>query len=182
MKRYLFVLVAGLAAAALTSACGPTITAGSHVERSTDFAPYRTFDWGPADALPTGDPRLDRDPFFKDHVQGAIEREFARKGIALASTGAPDLLVHYHASVTERMDVDSADRMRVGCGTPDCGPGVVWYEAGTLIVDVIDSRSNTLIWRGWAQNDVDEMLKNHDAMARTVDRAVAAIAAQLPRR
>jgi hypothetical protein len=182
MKRFLYGLAAGLAVIGMTSGCGPTITAGSHVDRTISFAPYRTFDWGPADALPTGDARLDRDPFFKDHVQGAIERELARRGIALASTSAPDLLIHYHASVTERMDVATADRTIASCGTLDCRPGLVWYEAGTLIVDVLDARSNALVWRGWAQNDVEEMLRNEDAMARTVDRAVTAIVAQLPRR
>jgi hypothetical protein len=182
MKRALYVLVASLSAIWMTTACGPTISSGSHVDHTVSFAHYRTFDWGPSDALPTGDPRLDGDPFFKDHVQGAVERALAGRGIGLVSAGPPDLLIHYHASVTERMDVNKADRAYAVCGSLDCRPEVVWYEAGTLILDVMDARSNTLVWRGWAQNNVDEMLANQDAMAKIVDRAVTAIVAQLPRR
>src|SRR6478609_9468217 len=55
-------LIKGLAAALLTTAsaaCAP-MTVSSHVERGLDLTRYHTFEWGMADALPQGDPRLDR--------------------------------------------------------------------------------------------------------------------------
>jgi hypothetical protein len=156
------------------------MTVSSHVDRTLNFAQYRTFDWGPADALPTGDPRLDRDPFFKDHVQGAVERGLAARGMELAS-GTPDLLIHYHANISERMDVNQADRAFGYCRGADCPPETVWYEAGTLVLDVMDARTNKLVWRGWAQNSVEDMLRDQDRMAKTIDQAVAEMLRQLPR-
>jgi hypothetical protein len=183
MMRRLFVrLAVGFTAMAMTSGCAATISVSSHADRSVDFAQYRTFDWGPADALPTGDPRLDADPFFKDHVQGAVERGLSARGVALTSSGAPDLLIHYHANITERIDVSKVDRAYAACQTPGCAPESSWYEAGTLVLDVMDARTNTLVWRGWAQNSVEDMLKNRDVMAATIDRAVAEMLRQLPRR
>ena len=44
----------------------------SHIERGVDFAQFRTWDFGPADALPTGDPRLDNNPIFKDYLEGSV--------------------------------------------------------------------------------------------------------------
>jgi len=44
-----------IAVSVLLSACAP-ITVGSYADRYGDFTGYRTYDWGPADALPTGDP------------------------------------------------------------------------------------------------------------------------------
>ena len=49
------------------TACA-TMNISSHVQRGLDITQCRTYDWGPADALPTGDPRLDQDPYFPDRV------------------------------------------------------------------------------------------------------------------
>ena len=89
MKRLVLNVTAGFVVSVIASGCAATMTVSSHVDRSLNFAQYRTFDWGPADALPTGDPRLDRDPFFKDHVQGAVERGLATRGLELTSAREP---------------------------------------------------------------------------------------------
>ena len=180
MKRFLLNLTAGLMASVPLSGCATMMTVSSHVDRNVNFAQYRTFDWGPADALPTGDPRLDRDPFFKDHVQGAVERGLAARGMALSSSGTPDLLIHYHANISQRLDVNTVDRGYGYCRSTDCPSETVWYEAGTLILDVVDSRTNKVIWRGWAQNSVEDILGNQDRMAETIDRAVTRMLRHLP--
>ena len=66
--------------AVVGGSCAAAMTVSSYQDRAIDISAYRTFDWGPADALPTGDPRLDRDPFFKDQVQGAVEKSWRRAG------------------------------------------------------------------------------------------------------
>ena len=54
-----------------------TMTVSSHIERNINFSQYATYDWGPPDNLPVGDPRLDNNPFFNDYLQGAIEKQLA---------------------------------------------------------------------------------------------------------
>jgi hypothetical protein len=173
-------MTAGAVAILITSGCATTMSVSSHVDRSIAFAQYRTFDWGPADALPTGDPRLDGDPFFKDHVQGAVERALVARGLALASSDTPDLLIHYHANISQRIDVNRADQVYGYCQGSGCPPEIVSYEAGTLVLDFIDPGTNKLVWRGWAQNSVKDMLRDRDKMAQTIDRAVAEMLRQLP--
>lgn len=180
MRRLLESAAVVVAVMAGTS-CAATMTVGSHVESDLDFAQYRTYDWGPADALPTGDPRLDRDPFFKDHVQGAVEKQLAGRGLVLVTSGAPDLLIHYHANITRRLDVNRVDRAYGYCYAEGCPGGVVEYEAGTLVLDIIDARTNRLIWRGWAQNSVQDMLDDPDTMAATINEAVTRMLQKLPR-
>lgn len=181
MRRLILRVTWGLAAIGIAGGCAVPIAVSSHVDRRIDFAQYRTFDWGPADALPTGDARLDRDPFFKDHMQGAVERGLAARGIELASAGTPDLLIHYHANITERIDVNKADRAYGYCRSADCQPESVSYQAGTLVLDVMDARTNMLVWRGWAQNSVDEILGNRGKTAETIDHAVSEMLKQFPR-
>jgi hypothetical protein len=160
--------------------CAPTINVSSHVERGLDLSRYRTFDWGPPDALPTGDARLDENPFFKDRLEGAVERELARRGIEFPSAASPDLLIHYHASIVERIDVNKADRTYGYCTAGDCPPDTVTYEVGSIVLDIIDAKTNRLIWRGWAQSRVQELLDDPDRMAQTVREAVERMFERLP--
>jgi hypothetical protein len=156
------------------------MTVSSHIEHGLDLSRYRTFEWGPADALPTGDARLDKDPFFKDHVQGAVEKGLLAKGFELTATEAPDLLIHYHANISRRMNVNHTDSGYGYCSQADCPEGIAYYEAGTLVLDIVDARTNRLIWRGWAQNSVENMLDDPDSMATTIDRAVTRMLLRLP--
>ena len=54
------------------------------------------------------------------------------------------------------------------------------YEAGTLVLDVIDARTNRLIWRGWAQRTVEDVLNDGDRMARVITDAVKKMMQQFP--
>jgi hypothetical protein len=176
--------IPGLAAAVIAlmaAGCATTMNVSSHAERSLDFSSYRSFDWGPADALPTGDPRLDQNPFFKDHVQGEVEKQLVARGIELIASGTPDLLIHYHANIRQRIDVNRMDRAYGYCSAGDCPPDTIEYEAGTLVLDIVDARTNRLIWRGWAQNSVEDILDDPDRMARTIHQAVTRMLDRFPR-
>jgi hypothetical protein len=174
--------VAAITVTALALTACATMRVSSHVARGLDFSQYRTFDWGPADALPTGDARLDGDPFFKDKVEGAIEKQMAGRGFARSCVSeAPDVRIHYHASIDRRIEVDKADRRYGHCDRDDCRAGLLEYEAGTLVVDIVDARTNKLIWRGWAQDSVDSVLGNRDRMRRQIDEGVTRMFQRLPR-
>jgi Domain of unknown function (DUF4136) len=157
-----------------------SLNVGSHIERGLDVSRYHTYDWGPADALPAGDPRLEQDPFFQDHLRGEVEKAMGRRGFEWSTDRSPDLLLHYHASITERLDIDQLDIHRGYCGERGCDVPTVAYEEGTLVIDVIDARTNRLIWRGWAQGAVNGMLGNHDTMARQITDAVSHMFAAFP--
>ncbi len=182
MIRNLVRLLPLAVASTLLANCAPAITVSSHVDRTVDFSRYHSYDWGPADALPTGDARLDQNPDFKDFVQGAVEQQFAKRGLILAGSGsAPDLLIHYHANIAQRFDVNRADRSYGYCRLGDCPTDIVDYEAGTLVIDVMDARTNTLLWRGWAQNNVESMLQDKRKMGRIIDQAVKQMMTRFPR-
>lgn len=181
MRRCMSWTVLALAVVAATG-CASTMTVSSHVDRDVSFGRYRTYDWGPADALPTGDPRLDKNPFFKDRVEGAVEKGLAAHGFTLALSGQPDLLIHYHANISQRIDVNRVDRRYGYCYGAECPSGVLEYEAGTLVLDLVDRRTNRVVWRGWAQDTVEGTLGNEDRMARQIDEAVSRMLARLPPR
>jgi hypothetical protein len=162
------------------SACA-TMMVSSHVRPDIDVAQYRTFDWGPPDALPTGDPRLDANPFFNDHMQGAVEKQLAERGIELSTSGVPDLLIHYHPNVTQRVDVNRIDQQYGYCYAADCRVRVMEYEAGTLVLDVVDFRTNQVVWRGWAQANFVGVIDNPDRLEQMINKAVEQMLGRFPR-
>jgi hypothetical protein len=169
-----------LAFSALTVAGCAALTVNSYIERGVDIRQYQTFNWGPADALSTGDPRLDNNRFFDQRVRTQIEKELAARGLERTTSATPDLLVHYHASITQEIDVRDLDREYRYCDDGDCRPYI--YEKGTLFVDLVDPRTNRLVWRGWAEGGMDGVIDNQQWMEARVDESVKRILARLPRR
>ena len=165
--------------AAVTIAGCAVMTVRSYAEPAAEFARYRTFAWAPEEQLATGDPRLDNNPFFQDRVRAEVEERLATLGFAKTAAGA-DLLVHYHANVTQRVDVNGADREFGYCQQTECKPYIV--EAGALAIDLIDARTRTLVWRGWADGTVDGMIDNQPWLEESIDNAVTHILDRLPRR
>jgi hypothetical protein len=184
MSRYLLPLNAmTMTAAALILTGCATLSVSSHTDRGLVWSKYKTFDWGPADPLPAGDPRLDKDSYFQDRVEGAIEKAMAAHGFERsARSEKPDLLIHYHASITDRLDVDRLDRDRGYCVNAECGSRVTHHDAGTLVVDVMDAASNVLIWRGWAQGSVEGVLGNRNRLRRRIDEGVSRMFETMPAR
>jgi hypothetical protein len=179
MRRVTRLAFAALSVLAVAS-CATTMSVSSHIDRSVNFARYHTYDWGPADELPSGDPRLDKNPFFQDHLQGEVERQMAAKGFSGPTSHKPDLLIHYHANIRPRINPN--DRGNYGyCHDNDCREQIEEYEAGTIVLDVVDARTKKVIWRGWAQNSMEGVIDHPDRMAKTIHEAVTRMMAELPR-
>ena len=88
MRRFTRLALVTLPALALAGCA--TMNVSSYVVRGVDFTQYRTYAWGPTEARPTGDPRLDSNPFFKDRLEGAVEIQLpphAHDGAAARDAG-----------------------------------------------------------------------------------------------
>ena len=157
--------------------CAP-MRVNSFLERGADFTRYRTYRWAPDDQLVTGDPRLDNNPFFLDRLQADVDKELAARGFEKTTVATPELLLHYHARINQRLDVSSTDQKYGDCDR--CGPYV--YDAGTIAIDFVDARTSTLVWRGWAEGSMDGFIDNQEWMEAKIDEAVTRILARLPGR
>ena len=169
--------LASLAIVALSAACAST-GVNSYVERGVDFASYQTYRWDVPDRLATGDPRLDNNPFFQERVMAAVDRELATRGFEKVASGESEVILHYHASVEQQLDVNTSHADNGFC--TDCEPYI--YDRGTLVIDFVDPKTEKLIWRGWAEGSVDGVIDNQKLMEERIDSAVARILDRLPRR
>jgi hypothetical protein len=170
--------VATLLALALTAVGCGSLTVDSYAERGFQLQRYHTFNWGPPDAISTGDPRLDNNRFFDERVRMQVEKELAGRGLEKTATEPPDVLVHYHASVTQKIDFPTLDGEYDDCDEGDCEPDV--YDAGRLFIDLVDRRSNRLVWRGWAAGSIEGLIDDQEWLEKRLDEAVARILDRLP--
>jgi hypothetical protein len=163
--------------------CEVPPTTGYFTDPGADFTRYSSFGWGTGDTLPRGDPRLDNNPFFDNSVRGAVEQQLTAKGLQKSATGNPDLLIHYHVTITERLDVAEIDQRYANCAEQGCEPEVIVSDEGTLTFDFVDARSDRLVWRGWIRGYVPPgLLGDQAALDLAVKEAVPQVLANYPPR
>ncbi len=176
MRRPLTIL--SLAATAALAGCA-SMQVGADFDPAVSFQTYATYDWAPRDTLPTGDPRLDANPFFDARLREAVDNQLALKGLR-RSSNSPEILVHYHAAVRDRIDAVRVDESR-GYVTGEAGRETYVYEEGTLLVDIAEARGKRVVWRGWARMDLDELLTEPSKMAETLAQAARRMFERFPR-
>lgn len=169
----------------LTSCAG--ITVSTDYDPSADFIDLKTWNWEPAKA---GDrPGEDENTLTAQRVKSAVQAQMEAMGYNKVNVN-PDFLVGWHASVKEKMDVQTINNY-YGYGPGwgynywnSWGPGysdtfTYYYEEGTLILDVVDSKTHQLIWRGTAKAVVDENATPDQRTAK-INKAVEMILAKFP--
>ena len=176
MIRLVAVVAGVLGVASCLSGCAP-VRVSSYAAPATDMRSYQTYSWDSAELGVTGDPRLDNNRFFLDRVHRAADAQMRFRGYEKLARGAADLTLHVHARVEQQIDSASIDVDRP-CRQPECRSYV--YDQGTLLVDVMDTRTKALVWRGWAERSLDGVVDNQDLMNQAIDRAISAIFERLP--
>lgn len=157
--------------------CATTSAVYSNLERGADVSQYTRYSWGGAYPGGTGDPRLDNNEIFAERVQAAVDSQMLANGFEKTAAGSAELLVHYHASITQQIDLTDTERLEP---CPDCRPFI--YDAGTLVIDLVDASTNNVLWRGWAEGNVDGVVDNQQRMEARIDDDVTRIFEQFPLR
>ena len=168
--------LAALGTLVLVTGCA-SMNVNSYVERGYDLNRFHTYAWSPAPAAATGDPRLDSNPFFDEQVRAEVEVQLARRGFERTAR-LPDLLVHYHASMTQRIEARDLDEQYGSCEKGHCRADV--YDTGTVLIDLVDPHTNKVIWRGWAEGAMDGAVDNQAWMEAKISQAVTRIFERMP--
>ncbi|MEQ1868924.1 MAG: DUF4136 domain-containing protein [Vicinamibacterales bacterium] len=167
-----------VAAASMFVACAP-VQVRSFTARNAPLTNFHTYRWANDTARVTGDPRLDNNPFFARRLMTAADRELSAHGFELRSSGDTDLLLHFHASVSQRLDVSVIDGTLGACN--GCGSSSL-YDAGTIMLDLVDPKTNTLLWRAWSEGSIDGIVDDQTILEQRIDDAVKRIVATLPKK
>jgi len=180
MKRW---LRSGVLAAAMLA--GPILTgcAGLKVDLDYDparnFGAYHSYAWLPAATSKEGEAII-RNDLVEARVISAVDGELSGKNLQRADKAAADFLVSYHINVEDRVDVRTIEtgfgyRPWWGWNSRfDTETVVQNYKAGTLVLDIIDRKTDKLAWRGAAETRLREGLtpQQRDAEIRSIVKAL----------
>lgn len=118
---------------------------------TVEFDPAATFSQYKTFAIRDGkvnskSPALNSE-LVRKRIQAAIERALTAKGLA-AVTGSSDLIVRYHLGEARKTEVERYPAGWRGWGTRTVR---VPYSQGTLVIDLHDPATNSLVWRAIAR-------------------------------
>src|SRR5262245_61865217 len=155
-----------------------SMTVNSYTERGAQFDRYATYGWVLPDDRPTGDPRLDNNPFFFERLQSEVDGRLISRGYVRMKGGTPDLKVRAYVNLRQEVHAGGAN--------PPPGyserytPQPYVQETGTLWIDVIDTRTDTIAWRGWAEGPIDGLIDNQAWLEQRIGEIVSRIMEKFP--
>jgi hypothetical protein len=184
MKKLIVVLALGVVLVA--NGCSQ-ISVQSDFDPSADFEALKTYAWYEAEQPKTGDIRIDN-PILDQRVRSTVEGALNAKGYTKVAEN-PDFLLVYHAAVSKELEVTSGTTAYGAYGYYGWHyvaapvwvetPTAYTYNKGTLILDIIDAKSEKLVWRGSAQAELNETSTQQQKKAR-MDEAVNGMLKNFP--
>lgn len=152
-----------------------------------NLARMSTYKWLSEDVPDFDDPRIQAD-LLHARVTGAVEAQLKTLGYKKTESRKPDFLVAYHAAVKDKTDLSAMEEYYGGRSkilttyeeyrAAGYGEGSKFtYDEGTLVIDILEPGTRSVIWRGSAQARVNQIPQDN---AEIVINAVKDILGHLP--
>jgi hypothetical protein len=158
----------------LVSACASSPSIVSNTSPGTDFRNFKTFNFMPQ--LGTDRDNGARTP-LSSALMASAEREMAARGLSMSDD--PDLLIDFNVWAENRVDIRSTPSHTVhrshwhrGWSTwPTYNTTVRQYTEGSLLLDLIDPRSATLV----AEAVASQRISGNSIDQTEADRLIASL-------
>jgi hypothetical protein len=135
------------------SACSSGMIVRSDYDRDISIKSLTTYMWTDSDAGQNLNP-LYYNELNDKRIKKAVDQKMAAKGYTLVSSDA-ELTLHYHLVIESKTELRSDPYGYYGPYWLRPRINSYQYNEGTLIIDVIEGKSKSLAWRGWATSIID---------------------------
>jgi Domain of unknown function (DUF4136) len=176
--------------------CAGSLHVTTDYDPSANFSQYHTYSWH--DGTPAKDPLTDK------KIVAAIDGQLQQKGFQKVEAGG-DMTVTYHASSGQHVDLNTVYTTS-GWGPYGWGAGGpygrYWYgrpwgysgvytgvstatttadtvTTGTVVVDILDGKTHSLIWRGVGSDELNGDPKDLD---KAINKGAVALFKDFPPR
>ncbi len=166
-SRLIVFLLSGLVA------CSNQITVRTDSDRSINIAEFKTFAWLNKEGIEERNNPLYYNELNDKRIHEAVISQLTAKGYQQVESN-PMLKVHYHIIIDDKTQVRNDTYSPYWIKTER---DIYSYKEGTLIVDLMDAKNESLLWRGWAISALSDQDQLSDEMIRE---AVAKICSKLP--
>lgn len=171
--------------------CGSSLKVSSDYDKTIDFKKYKTF--SVYDLKQTGSVN----PANADKIVNALKKQMKEKGF-VEDTQNPDLQINAVSILTtkEAVAMDAPPTNYYGYGgayrpygyygvgygygyaeNPDTREKEYDFKQGTLMIDIIDTKTQKMVWQGVGNSEIDTKPVNADEI---INYAVGAIMVSFP--
>ena len=123
-------------------------------DQTMDFSKYKTFAIRDGQ-LSSRNPALNS-PLVKKQIEADIQNDLTAKGLTLVTSGPSDLNVRYTFGAARKTEIEAYPAGWYGFGTRYVR---VPYAEGTLVIDLRDPATRSLVWRAIAAEDKSDATK-----------------------
>ena len=147
------------------AACAETVNINSDFFEGTDFSHFKTYRW-------YDDVHESRTAEYRSYnssdklIRQTVDATLKKKGLRPNTLDGGEFLVNYRLSADAKMNMNSFNSynqpgvhggvatgtygtsVAIGVSTGSSGP--TYYKEGTIVIDIIDVVSNSVVWRGIA--------------------------------
>ncbi|MDL5048720.1 DUF4136 domain-containing protein [Oscillatoria amoena NRMC-F 0135] len=164
MKHQVFARWTLLLGLAVLNACSDGIVSHSYKAKGVDLKQYKTFAWvkpGDAEYQVQYDQKL-----FIPLIHKLSTEELQAKGFVIDNE-KPDAVFLCDTKIEERTSYSQTPQVSVGFGfggpgyyggfaAPVAGGDIVEnrYQQGMLFIEMYDTKTQKLVWRGWAEEQI----------------------------
>jgi hypothetical protein len=123
-------------------------------DQTIDFSRYKTFAIRDGQ-LSSGNPALNS-PLVKKQIEADIQNDLSARGLTMVTSGPADLNVRYTFGAARKTEIEAYPAGWYGFGTRYVR---VPYAEGTLVIDLRDPTTRSLVWRAIAAEEKSDATK-----------------------
>ena len=180
----------------LLSACAAPINISSDYDTKVDFTSLKNYRWHAPNKFNQSSAQYLEDDITDSRIRTNVNKQLENKGFHELANGQVDFLVNYSVTVEDKSSVRSYNtyngygpgfNYRGGVGSRGSGMSigystgpdatVTYYKQGTLVIDILDPKTDKLIWRGSAnarlpkeQNQQEREAMTREAVSKILER------------
>jgi hypothetical protein len=172
MKRLLFISLIAIG-------CSNQFAVHTDRDPEINLQNFTTYQWSNRASLES-----DRNPLYYNElndkrIKSSVDNILMTRGL-IPATENPDVLIHYHILVEDKVSIDLQPYgFTYGRYWANAQRAAYTYKEGTLIIDLMEAKTGSLAWRGWAVGVIDQN-NSKNSLSDMIGKAVAEIFAKYP--
>ncbi|MGF7217301.1 hypothetical protein GGR92_003474 [Spirosoma lacussanchae] len=158
-------IISSLFVVGTLASCAPAITVKYDYDPKVNVRQFTTYRIE-ADRQRNADPIVGSN-LNQRRIADALDQSLKARGYKPVTQGEADLVVRFFTDARDRQQIQSNNTMSPwGWGWGGWGmPNQVYsrqYEENRVVINVIDVRTNDIVWQGWATGQLNNRNKERD--------------------
>jgi hypothetical protein len=175
MKKSLFLILLMLP---FLISCSTVMKTYSYKDKKADLNQYKTYAWINLEHFELDNKAGNK--LYAHYILDLANKELEKKGFIL-DVNNPDAVFLFDTQIDNKIAYSQTPQVSVGVGVagpgyyvggavPVAGGNIIeeQYQEGLLFIEMFDSKTNNLVWKGWAQEEVNIYTNGEDLLQRAV--------------